>query len=182
MATALIALVRLGLSPGFAQVPDEQGGSKDIVLTDPDHPLNGAWQVVHGAGTVVCPQMTMPIPAGSPESVRITVHDAGARLEATTPEGRLTLRRVGIAEWESESTAGAQVLRRTLRSDDAALMARAVEGDATIYEGTQTPTAGMTIHYILGWVHAQSDVLGGHLTSAHQGCKITRPFKFRRAG
>lgn len=177
-----ISLACLAFLPHAAHAQDAGGeGPKTIVLPDREHPLNGTWQVVHGAGTVVCPQMTMPIPAGNPDTVRLSVHDAGARLEMTAPDGRMTLRRVEAhGEWESGREGDALVLRRKMRSDNAALMARALEGEATIYEGTQTPIAGMAIHYILGWTHGERGVMRGHLTSAHQGCKILRSFSFQR--
>lgn len=177
-----LALGCLAFLPHATHAQDAGGdGTKTIVLPDPDHPINGTWQVVHGAGTVVCPQMAMPIPAGNPDTVHISVHDGGARLEMAAPDGRMTLRRVGgQGRWESESQGDALVLRRKMRSDNAALVARALEGDATIYEGTQTPTAGMTIHYILGWTHGERGVMRGHLASAHQGCKILRSFSFQR--
>src|SRR3546814_13769203 len=111
--------------------------------------------------------MAMPIPAGKQETVRMAVHDGGARLEVAAPEGARTLRQVGRAEWESESDGGMQILRRTMRTDNAALIAWATEGAATIYEGTQaTGVDGMAIHYILGWEHDDTDVLRGHLTSS----------------
>lgn len=179
-----IALACLALPPHAAYTQDPDGeGPKTIVFPDRDHPLNGTWQVVHGAGTVMCPQMAMPIPAGNPDTARIRVHDGGNRLEVTAPDGRITLRRVAAGgRWESDQQGDALVLRRKMRSDNAALMARALEGGATIYEGTQTPTTGMAIHYILGWTHGERGVMRGHLTSAHQGCKILRSFSFRRAG
>src|SRR3546814_8915134 len=94
--TALAILIALGAGSAFAQEGD--GPSRTITLPDPDHPLNGTWQVMHGAGTITCPQMTMPIPAGNQETVRMAVHDGGARMEVAAPAGAITLRQVGRAE------------------------------------------------------------------------------------
>lgn len=121
-----LALGCLAFLPHATPAQNGGDGSKTIVLPDPDHPINGTWQVVHGAGTVVCPQMAMPIPAGNPDTVHISVHEAGDRLEMTAPDGRMTLRRVAAGgRWESDQQGDALVLRRKMRSDNAALMARA---------------------------------------------------------
>ena len=180
---AILAVVLFVLPPAIAQAQEDGGdGSKTIVLTDPDHPLNGAWQYMHAAGTVVCPSMTVAIPAGNPETVRIAVHDAGARLEITSKGGHMTMQRADAIEWESETPGEMQILRRKLSSDNAHLMARAVDGYATIYEGTQTPAAGMTIRYIMGWSHDSPDKMSGHITSDFQGCKVLRAFEASRGG
>jgi hypothetical protein len=156
------------------------GGPKTIDLPDPNHPLNGSWQVTHNPGTVVCPQMTMPIPAIDPETVHLAVHAGGGRLQMAAPRGRMSLRRVDATTWDSRQDGDGQILRKTMRSDNAGLMARILEGHTTIYEGTHTPTAGMTIHYILGWARGKPDEILGHLASTHQGCQILRSFHFRR--
>ena len=91
------------------------------------------------------------------------------------------MQRVEIAQWKSESSGGMQVLRKTLRSDNAALMARALDGQATIYEGTQEPAADMTVRYIMGWAPDDPDTLRGHITSDFQGCTVTRAFMATRS-
>lgn len=181
---ACVLLLGLVLTvPSAAHAQDDAGdGSKTIILTDPDHPLNGAWRYVHGAGTVVCPSMTVPIPASKPEVLQIAVHDGGARLEITAQAGNITMQRVDIAQWESETDGEMQILRKTLRSDNAALIARAADGWATIYEGTQTPGADLLIRYIMFWQHDQPDLLGGHITSTFSGCKVLRSFQMNRSG
>jgi hypothetical protein len=156
------------------------GSLKTIDLPDPGHPLNGSWQVTHNPGTVVCPQMTMPIPAIDPETVSLAVHAGGTRVEMAAPRGRMSLRRVDATTWDSRQDGDGQVLRKRMRSDNAGLMARILEGHTTIYEGSLTPTAGMTIHYILGWARGKPDEIRGHLASTHQGCQILRSFHFRR--
>ncbi len=182
-AIAMFAIVLFALQPVIAQAQEGDGdGSKTIILTDPDHPLIGSWRYMHGAGTVVCPSMTVPMPASKPEVLQIAVHDGGARLEISAQAGSITMQRVEVAQWESETTDGTQILRRKIRSDNAALMARALDGDAIIYEGTQTPGAGLLIRYIMGWAPDSPDVLRGHITSDFQGCKILRAFQASRAG
>src|SRR3546814_990122 len=67
-----------------------------------------------------------------------------------------------ISDWSSDVCSS-----DLMRTDNAALIAWATEGAATIYEGTQaTGVDGMAIHYILGWEHDDTDVLRGHLTSS----------------
>lgn len=179
---AMFAVVLFVLQPVIAQAQEDGGdGSKTIILTDPDHPLNGAWRYVHAAGTVVCPYMTVPMPASKPEVLQITAHDGGARLEITAQDGHITMQRVTADEWESEVDGDRQVLRRKVR-DDANWIAWAAEGMATFYEGTQTPGAGLLVRYIMGWAPDSPDVLRGHITSEFQGCKIHRAFEANRAG
>lgn len=181
MHKILLVSACLVFQPNVVEATDgSTGGLKTIDLPDPRHPLNGSWQVTHNPGTVVCPQMTMPIPAIDPETVRLAVHGGGTRLEMAAPRGRMSLRRVDAATWESRQDGDGQVLRRRMRSDNAGLMARILEGHTTIYEGTLTPTAGMAIHYILGWARGKPDEILGHLASTHQGCQILRSFHFRR--
>jgi hypothetical protein len=158
------------------------GGSATVVMPDPDR-LGGAWVYSHAAAPVLCGYMTVPMPASEPTLVQVVVDDGGSRLQIRSPAGNIPLQRVGVAQWTGESTEGQQVLRKTMRSDNAALMARALEGHATIYEGTLRPGASLVVRYILGWSRQSPDVMRGHFTSdMGQGCRITRAFELRRDG
>lgn len=157
---------------------DEQ--FKTIVLDDP-HELSGTWRVMHEEGTMACPQMTMPIPAGDPETVRITALDGGTRLEMQAPEGRMTLRRATADYWEIEENGESKILRKKGPDSDGSWIAWATEGtDWMVYEGTLTPTAGVTIHYVMGWTPGNPDRMPGHLTSTVEGCRVTRGFDMQR--
>ena len=62
-------------------------------------------------------------------------------------------------------------------------MAFAVDGsDWQIYEGTLTPTGGVTIHYIMGWDPEEPNKMRGHLTSSVEGCDVTCSFELQRSG
>lgn len=184
MKLAATVMLTLMLGVPSAAIHAQEGsddGSKTIVLTDPDHPLNGAWRYTHAAGTVVCPTMTMPIPPSKPEVLRITVHDAGARLEMTAQAGAMTLHRVTADEWASEVDGDRQVLRRKLR-DDANWIAWALGDGVTVYEGSQRPGADLLIRYIMSWEHDKPGLLRGYITSTYSGCKIHRSFQMNRTG
>lgn len=176
----MFAVVLFISQPVISQAQDDDG-SKTIVLTDPDHPLNGAWQYTHAAGTVVCPSITVPMPPSAPEVLQITVHDGGARLEMTAQAGNITMHRVTADEWASEVDGDRQVLRKKLR-DDANWIAWALADDVTVYEGTLRPGADLLVRYIMGWEHAKPDLLRGHITSSFSGCKIVRGFQMNRSG
>lgn len=180
---ALLALAMLAGAPAAALAQDATAdGSSAIVMPDPDR-LGGAWQYTHSAAPVVCGYMTVPMPASGPTLVQVVAGDGGSRLEIRSPAGTIPLQRVGVAQWTGESTEGQQVLRKTMRSDNAALMARALDGHATLYEGTLRPGARLVVRYILGWSRQSPDVMRGHFTSdMGQGCRITRAFELRRDG
>lgn len=181
LTIVICAITAFGLPACIAQAQDAGDGSKTIVLTDPDHPLNGTWQYANAAGAVVCPTMTVPLPAEAPVPVTIVVSDGGARIRMHAPAGNIDFQRVEVAQWSSETNGERQVLRRTVRSDNAALMARAMAGDATLFEGTLVPTAGMTVRYILGWLHGDPDVLRGHYVATFQpDCIVKRAFQATR--
>lgn len=183
IAILVFAIVTTGLPLATSQAQGEAGGPKTILLADPDHPLAGTWQYANAAGTATCPGLTIPLPADGPVPVTITASDGGARLAINAPAGTINLRRVEVAQWDSEATGDMQVLRKTIRTDNAALMARAMAGDVTLYEGTLHPTTGMTVRYIMGWDHGDADILRGHIVSTFQpGCTAKRAFMATRGG
>lgn len=169
------------LSASDARAQGDESGPGTLEIRDLEHPLNGTWVANHEPGTMVCTGVSAALPGGDPETIQVEVYDGGNRLEMHSPNGRMTMRSVGVDEWESELDGERQILRRKVR-DDANWFAWAVDGVMTVYEGVQNPIPEITIHYIMGFDPEAPTRISGHLRSSAKGCNIFRGFSMRKQG
>jgi hypothetical protein len=89
--------------------------SPTVAPTPVNAALEGTWIVTHEEGTLVCPEITVDIPASEPEEMTIEVRDGGEIVYVENLSGdNLSAERTGEHTFETAITTEGETLYYTL--------------------------------------------------------------------